>query len=147
MRAFHRFKFTALAACCVALLACSPATVENTSGSSDSVIESAVIDSPEEWLIGVWTVSLYFDPAQPPSATVMEIITVNEGAVTGSFYGTSFETARIVEFENEIRLSFVTSDGSGPYTSAARLLPDGTLSGQTLSTGRDFLMPWTAQKE
>lgn len=97
-------------------------------------------------LVGVWDVALYFDPTQPPSATVLEINAVDTGVLTGSFYGTEFEVARAVNFEGEIRVSFITSDGSGPYASAGRLLPDGTLSGQTLSTGRGFLMAWTAKK-
>ena len=96
-------------------------------------------------LVGVWDVALHFDPTQPPSATVLEISAVEAGDLTGSFYGTEFEVARAVSFEGEIRLSFITSDGSGPYASAGRLLPDGTLSGQTLSTGRRFLMAWTAR--
>lgn len=97
-------------------------------------------------LVGVWDVALHFDPTQPPSATILEINAVDAGVLTGSFYGTEFEVARAVNFEGEIRLSFITSDGSGPYASAGRLLPDGTLSGQTLSTGRGFLMAWTAKK-
>lgn len=97
-------------------------------------------------LIGVWDVALHFDSTQPPSATVLEISAVDAGGLSGSFYGTEFEVARAVSFEGKIHLSFITSDGSGPYASAARLSPDGTLSGQTLSTGRSFLMAWTAKK-
>lgn len=97
-------------------------------------------------LVGVWEVALHFDLSQPPSATVLDIRAVDAGALTGSFYRTDFEIARAVIFEGEVHISFVTSDGSGPYASAARLLPDGSLQGQTLSTGREFLMAWTARK-
>lgn len=78
---------------------------------------------------------------------MLDISAVEEGALIGSFYGTEFEAARAVNFEGEIRISFLTSDGSGPYASAARLLPDGNLEGQTLSAGRDFLMAWSAKKQ
>lgn len=107
---------------------------------------TASMPSEMSSLVGVWDVALHFDPKQPPSATVLEISAVEAGALKGSFYGTDFEVARTVSFQGEIRMSFMTSDGSGPYASAARLLPDGSLSGQTLSTGRSFLMAWTAKK-
>lgn len=97
-------------------------------------------------IIGVWDVALHYDASQAPSATSLDIRSEDAGALIGSFYGTEFEIARTVVFNDELRISFITSDGSGPYASSARLLPDGTLSGQTLSTGRGFLMAWTAER-
>ncbi|MEP3889837.1 MAG: hypothetical protein ABJN69_05170 [Hellea sp.] len=123
------------------LIGCSP----KASKTLPAMPASAPVDIDS--LIGVWDVALHFDATKPPSATVLEIKAVEAGALTGSFYGTEFEIARTINFEGELRISFVTSDGSGPYASAARLLPDGSLSGQTLSTGRSFLMAWSAQKQ
>ncbi|MEO0975134.1 MAG: hypothetical protein AAFX85_18755, partial [Pseudomonadota bacterium] len=37
----------------------------------------------------------------------------------------------------------VTADGTGPYLHSGRRVGE-CLEGQTLSTGRDFLMAWTA---
>lgn len=99
-------------------------------------------------LEGVWDVALDYDPGAPPSATVMEITTAGEdGSLEGSFYGTVFETARFVARDGFVAFTFVTSDNSGPYLHSGRLFPDGHIVGQTLSTGRDFLMPWTAQRQ
>lgn len=109
-------------------------------------VPTASVPAEMSSFVGVWDVALHFDPTQPPSETVLEIDAVEAGTLSGSFYGTEFEVARAVSFQGEMRMSFMTSDGSGPYASAARLLPDGSLSGQTLSTGRGFLMAWTAKK-
>jgi len=98
-------------------------------------------------LMGNWDVSLYFDPDSPPSTTTMEITQVNaDGTLAGRFYQSPFEMGRYTQKDGEIILTVVTSDGSGPYATSGRLQSDGSIKGQTLSTGREFLMPWTAQK-
>ena len=101
--------------------------------------------APARDLVGVWEVALYFSESDPPSATVLEILAIEDGELTGSFYGSPFEQARLsVRFE-EIAIAAVTSDASGAYHHAARL-QDGVLIGQTLSTGRGFLMQWRAER-
>jgi hypothetical protein len=40
-----------------------------------------------------------------------------------------------------------TGDQSGAYWHSGRLQPDGSIEGQTLSEGRNFLMTWRAVKK
>jgi len=98
-------------------------------------------------LLGSWDVALYYDPEAPPSATVMEITAVEaDGALSGTFYQSEFESGRYVVKDGVVIISVITSDGSGPYATSGRLYPDGRFEGQTLSTGRNFLMPGTASR-
>jgi len=98
-------------------------------------------------LIGNWDVALYFDPNSPPSATELVITSVkDDGSLEGSFYQSSFEIGRFTQKDGALIISVVTSDGSGPYSTSGRLYADGRFEGQTLSTGRGFLMPWTATR-
>jgi len=98
-------------------------------------------------LIGTWDVSLYFSAEAPPSATVMEITDVGEdGALAGSFYQSAFESGRYTLSADTIIISVITSDGSGPYATSGRYTAEEGFKGQTLSTGRDFLMAWSAEK-
>lgn len=110
--------------------------------------ETSATQTPDlEALIGVWDVQLYYDPDQEPSSTVMEIIALDNGDVSGSFYGTPFSTARATIHRGEVIFSALTADGTGSYAHAARLRLDGRLEGQTLSEGRNFIMAWDAAKQ
>lgn len=98
-------------------------------------------------LVGTWEVALYFSPDSPPSSTVMKIDAINpDGTLSGSFYQSPFETGRYTEREGVVVISVMTSDGSGPYATSGRLVTPDRIEGQTLSTGRGFLMTWTATK-
>jgi len=119
------------------LTACSP-NADTTKGGENL--------SPDS-LLGTWDVALYFSPNDPPSSTVMKITGVQDnGVIAGSFYQSPFELGRFTEKDNQIIISVITSDGSGKYFTSGRLSPSGVFIGQTHSEGRDFLMPWTAQK-
>ncbi len=108
---------------------------------------ASVPDLTTQDLLGTWDVALYFSPDSPPSATLMEIDAVNEdGTLNGRFYGTDFEIGRYTPRDNAIIISAITSDGSGPYATSGRLVAPDRVEGQTLSTGRDFLMAWSATK-
>jgi len=118
-------------------------TAERAPAPATPDAEAAAIDD----LIDVWDIALIFDPSKPASITSMEIAAIdNGGGVTGTFYGSPFESAQAVLHEGEVVFSAVTSDGTGPYAHAGRLQGDGTFKGQTLSTGRGFIMPWTATR-
>ena len=114
-----------------------------------AVPASAVtIDDPapsSDALIGTWDVSLYFSPDQPPSSTVMTISSTEGGVLKGTFYSTEFSVGRVRVHNDELIFTAVTEDGSGPYLHSGRLR-GGVIEGQTLSTGRDFLMAWDARK-
>lgn len=98
-------------------------------------------------LLGEWTVALYFSAASPPSSTTMVITNVSEdGTLVGTFYQTPFETARYTVRDDIVAFVLITSDNSGLYSSSGRVTAEGQIDGQTLSTGRNFLMTWTATK-
>lgn len=107
---------------------------------------SAPTVTPEN-LLGTWDVALYFSQDSPPSATVMDISSINrDGTVGGTFYASPFESGRVTERDGAVVISVITSDGSGPYATSGRLITPDQIDGQTLSTGRDFLMTWSATK-
>ncbi len=119
-------------------------TVINAIAETDGS-EFETIDARQ--LLGTWDVSLFFSASSPPSATLMEIRSVNEdGTIEGTFYNTEFEVGRFTEQEDVVAFSIITSDGSGQYATSGRLRGDGLVKGQTLSTGRDFLMLWEARR-
>lgn len=64
----------------------------------------------------------------------------------GTFYASPFESGRVTERDGAVVISVITSDGSGPYATSGRLITPDQIDGQTLSTGRDFLMTWSATK-
>ena len=97
-------------------------------------------------IVGAWDVELYFDPEQPPSTTTMIVTGIEDGTVKGSFYGADFESAEAVVHDGYIVFSAITSDGTGPYAHGMRMHAPDHIYGQTLSTGRGFVMPWEAKK-
>ena len=108
--------------------------------------EAEVLSSDS--LVGTWDVALYFSPDSPPSATVMEVTAaLEDGTLEGSFYQSPFELGRYVIKDDQLIISVVTSDGSGRYQTSGRLSASGLFIGQTHSIGREFLMPWTAERQ
>jgi hypothetical protein len=98
-------------------------------------------------LLGNWDVSLNFDPSAPPSKTEMRIFSVDDGALKGTFYGSDFQSGRVTSLSTTWILAARTGDQSGAYWHSGRLQADGSIEGQTLSEGRNFLMTWRAVKK
>jgi len=99
-------------------------------------------------LIGRWDVSLFYDPDSPPAPTELVISDIHEdGTIEGTFYQSPFSSGRATKRGDVVIISVITSDGSGDYTTSGRLYPDARFEGQTLSTGRGFLTPWTAVRK
>lgn len=96
-------------------------------------------------LSGTWDVALFYSVDAPPSATQMVLNVDDQGELSGSFYGSPFEEAGLSLRSETLAFGAVTSDGTGPYNHSGRYV-DGRIEGQTLSTGRDFLMIWTAER-
>ena len=94
--------------------------------------------------IGTWKVSLFYSEGQPPSQTTMIIDKVDDGVVSGSFYGSPFGDARARQFQQTLAFTATTEDNSGLYIHSGRL-KDNVIYGQTLSVGRSFLMTWKAR--
>ncbi|MEM7084206.1 MAG: hypothetical protein AAF465_15865 [Pseudomonadota bacterium] len=97
-------------------------------------------------LIGVWKVDLRPTPESDAYFSELVITMVNERTFSGTFYGTPVTQARINTDWFQVRIAFVTKDGSGAYHHSA-VLSGATLEGLSNSVGRDFLSYWSAEKD
>lgn len=93
-------------------------------------------------LDGRWTVDLSTEPGKPYVKT-MELRLAPDGSVAGSFYDSTIEAGRWKTARGRTCVSFRTSDGKGPYHTAACLVGEG-VSGQTWAEHRNFLFNWNA---
>jgi len=104
----------------------------------------AVAQQTSVSLNGDWVVDLSTDPAQPYTRP-MQLLLADDGTVTGSFYGSEIFAGRWRTDRGRTCLSFRTTDGAGPYHTAACLEGDG-VEGQTWAEHRDFLFNWNATR-
>jgi len=93
-------------------------------------------------LDGAWTVDLSAKPGEPYTKP-MVLALAADGTVTGSFYESTIEAGRWKTDRGRTCVSFRTSDGKGPYHTAA-CLTDDTVTGQTWAEQRSFLFNWNA---
>ncbi|MEL6956112.1 MAG: hypothetical protein AAFO88_05675 [Pseudomonadota bacterium] len=106
--------------------------------------EDIEIEASAEDLIGNWDVSLFFSPDEAPSKTMMVVEAVDDGVLSGTFYGSPFFAARAIVNDDEVLFTAVTEDNSGRYIHSGEL-EDGEIEGTTFAVGRDFLMAWEAE--
>lgn len=114
-----------MSVCMIALLLAAPVAAQST-------------------LDGTWTVDLSTEPGKPYTQP-MVLSLKPDGSVEGSFYGSTIEAGRWKTDRGRTCASFRTSDGKGPYHTAACLVGDET-SGQTWAEHRDFLFNWQATR-
>jgi hypothetical protein len=95
-------------------------------------------------LAGSWTVDLSTEPGKPYLKT-MQLQLAPDGSVTGSFYDSRIENGRWKTARGRTCVSFRTSDGAGPYHTAACLRGD-IVEGQTWAEHRSFLFNWNATR-
>ena len=93
-------------------------------------------------LDGRWIVDLSTDPAKSYTKA-MELRLAADGSVTGSFYNSVIQAGRWKADRGRTCVSFRTSDGAGPYHSAACLV-GMSVRGQTWAEHRSFLFNWNA---
>lgn len=95
-------------------------------------------------LEGRWTVDLSIGGdgsyTQPMTLTLAD-----DHTVTGEFYNSEILDGRWGENAGRVCVSFRTTDGAGPYHTAACLDGD-RVEGQTWAEHRQFLLPWTATR-
>lgn len=96
-------------------------------------------------LEGRWIVDLSTTPGEPYTKT-MELKLAADGSVTGSFYDSEIEAGRWKTDRGRTCVSFRTTDGAGPYHSAA-CLAGASVQGQTWAEHRTFLFNWNATRE
>lgn len=95
-------------------------------------------------LNGRWTVDL--SPEGDGSYTKAMVLTLKaDGTVTGSFYDSDIQAGRWKMARGRTCVSFRTTDGAGPYHTAACLAGD-QVEGQTWAEHRNFLFNWNAQR-
>lgn len=109
------------------------------------VLGAAPSDPDATDLLGSWLVDLRPTPDADPYFQTFTVTSVLGGHLQGTFYGSPIESGRINTDWGHVAFAFVTSDGSGPYHHAGRIV-DGRLEGSTFSPGRDFLLPWRAER-
>jgi hypothetical protein len=95
-------------------------------------------------LDGRWTVDLSTTPDEPYTKT-MELQLNADGTVTGSFYDSEILAGRWKTDRGRTCVSFRTTDGAGPYHSAACRVGE-RIEGQTWAEHRDFLFNWNATR-
>ena len=98
-----------------------------------------------EALSGAWNVDLSTDPAQP-YIKPMHLSLAADGAVTGDFYESDIEAGRWKAQNGRLCVAFRTTDGVGPYHTAACLVGE-RIEGQTWAEQRNFVFIWSATPE
>lgn len=95
-------------------------------------------------LNGDWVVDLSTEPGTPYTQPMT--LTLNaDGTVSGSFYQSDIEAGRWKADRGRTCVSFRTTDGVGPYHTAACLVGDH-VEGQTWAEHRNFLFNWNAAR-
>jgi hypothetical protein len=102
------------------------------------------LSDPASSLAGEWVVDLSATPDQPYTQP-MRLMLAPDGTVTGEFYNSAIEAGRWETARGRTCVSFRTSDGAGPYHTAACLVGNG-VQGQTWAEHRDFLFNWNAAR-
>jgi hypothetical protein len=97
-------------------------------------------------LVSTWKVDLRPTPDAPAYFQTFEIKKIEGDTFSGTFYGAEIKNGRINQAWDVIYIAFTSSDNSGLYSHFAKLVGTG-LEGTTHSLGRNFLMPWRAEKE
>ena len=95
-------------------------------------------------LAGEWVVDLSVG-ANAPYTRPMRLTLNADGTVAGQFYQSTIETGRWKTDRGRTCVSFRTSDGNGPYHTAACLVGD-RVQGQTWAEHRNFLFNWNATR-
>ncbi len=101
-------------------------------------------------LVGQWDVTMYYSETDPPSSTELVITEAADGKLAGSFYQSDFMVANYSVRNGVLAFGATTTDGQAPYAHSGRLKREGgedVIEGQTLSSGRNFLMMWTARRK
>jgi hypothetical protein len=105
-------------------------------------MQPVVASTETATLNGRWIVDLSSKPDEPYTQP-MELTLAADGSVTGSFYDSEILAGRWKTARGRTCVSFRTTDGAGPYHTAACLVGSG-VEGQTWAEHRNFLFNWNA---
>lgn len=94
---------------------------------------------------GEWVVDLSAKPGEVYTKPM--VLSLNkDGTVSGMFYQSDIEAGRWKADRGRTCVSFRTTDGVGPYHTAACLVGDH-VEGQTWAEQRTFLFNWNATRK
>ena len=93
---------------------------------------------------GLWSVDLSANPSQP-YLKPMNLTLAADGTVSGDFYESTIEAGRWKAQNGRLCVAFRTTDGVGPYHTAACLVGD-RVEGQTWAEQRNFVFVWSAAR-
>lgn len=102
------------------------------------------VAAPAPELDGGWIVDLSVSPAEP-YVKPMHLQLAEDGTVTGDFYDSEILAGRWKRQNGRLCVSFRTTDGAGPYQTAACLVGDH-VEGQTWAEHRNFVFVWNATR-
>jgi hypothetical protein len=109
-----------------------------------TALQSAPALAGETGLDGAWTVDLSAKPGEVYTKPM--VLNLNaDGTVTGLFYQSAIEAGRWKTDRARTCVSFRTTDGVGPYHTAACLVGN-VIQGQTWAEKRNFLFNWNASR-
>lgn len=95
---------------------------------------------------GDWVVDLRLSLEDDPYTQPMTLSVDELGVVTGNFYNSEILAGKAGTAQGRTCVAFRTTDGVGFYHTSACLV-DGKMIGQTWSEGRNFVLPWTAERK
>jgi hypothetical protein len=96
-------------------------------------------------MAGSWKVDLRLKLTDAPYSQPMVLDIAADGKVTGSFYNSEILAGKAGSAQDRTCVAFRTTDGNGLYHSQACLV-DGRMVGTTWAEGRNFILPWTAER-
>jgi hypothetical protein len=96
-------------------------------------------------LSGEWIVDLSIEPGKAYTRP-MVLALAADGVANGSFYESDIQAGRWKTDRGRTCVSFRTTDGAGPYHTAACLAGDKVL-GQTWAEHRNFRFNWEATRK
>ena len=108
------------------------------------VMTQAGAVEPPAAIQGNWTVDLSANPDEPYTKPMVLQLQA-DGTVKGSFYESEILSGRWKTDRARTCVSFRTTDGAGPYHTAACLVGDH-IEGQTWAEHRSFLFNWNAKR-
>jgi hypothetical protein len=100
---------------------------------------------PPPAIAGNWVVDLRLSDKDPPYSKPMVLTPAPDGSLSGEFYQSNIEAGRFNDRKGHQCVAFRTSDNSGPYQHSA-CLEGKIIKGISWSTGRNFLLQWTATR-
>lgn len=102
-------------------------------------------NAKEQDIVGEWKIDLRPTPNAEAYYQVFRVETVEENAMTGSFYGSQIENGLINTNWPEIHFAFTTSDATFSYYHSG-FLKGTTLYGTTYCPGRKLVAKWTGRR-